>query len=94
MDFSDGRSCIISTSSLCCAEEISCQVSLDDTETLILYGVRITCNGKTVAEYADITENADKTKLFCRLFNESGVELKQVNDILCDFVSSMYFCRH
>ena len=91
MDISDGGSCIIGTSSLCCAEEISCQVSLD-TETLILYGVRITCNGKTVAEYADLTENPDKIKMFCKLFNKGSIELKQVNDILCDFVSSLYFC--
>jgi hypothetical protein len=90
MQFQNGENFTASTKLRCSAVIIFDEVFIDN-EKVQLYGIRVFFGTVIAAEYADITDDCEKIKELCALFNNNDIDIKHIHDIIEDFADSLHY---
>jgi len=74
---------------LCSAEITSEKIKHGQCE-LVIYGIRVYCMKKLVAEYPDITDDQKKIAELFSLLDGADLDCNHINDVIEDFVDALY----
>ena len=76
-----------------CFAVIFSRTARTDCGIVVLYGIKVFFGNEIAGEYADITENLEKIRELCDLFNKYDIDKAHINDIVEDFADSLHFVK-